>query len=173
MEHTIIEFEKLTSTSNFLKEKYLDFPSFTMVRSDFQTKGRGQFDRTWESLPRKNLLFSLLLKNIPFHQLEKIKTWMINQLNNLLVSFNLDVEFKPPNDLYVDDKKICGILIETKTGEGKFEYVIIGVGLNVNQLIFRSSHATSIRVITKKKTQISALFHDFSSKLLHSYQKLE
>src|SRR5690606_10436096 len=140
----LIELKQVNSTNDYLKSKYEELPSFTVVRADYQTAGRGQFDRKWNAARGKNLLFSLLLKDIPFDQIITIKEWIKSSIFQTLGSFGLDVYFKEPNDVYVDDKKICGILIETKSNEKNFDYVIIGIGLNVNQMLFSGFKATSL-----------------------------
>ncbi|MBN3490195.1 biotin--[acetyl-CoA-carboxylase] ligase [Acholeplasma equirhinis] len=165
----IVELKQVDSTNDYLKKHYQELPSFTVVRTDYQTAGRGQFERRWNSARGKNLLFSLLLKDVPFDQIITIKEWVKSSIFSLLGSYGLDVYFKEPNDVYVDDKKICGILIETKSTEKNFEYVIVGIGLNVNQLLFSGFKATSLTILTKKMLNVRSVFSKLIANLLESY----
>src|SRR5690606_33088231 len=146
----LIELSTVTSTNDYLKEHYKELPTFTIVRADYQTKGRGQFERRWFAARGANLLFSLLLKDVALNQIVTIKEWVKSSIFELLGFYGLDVYFKEPNDVYVEDKKLCGILMETSTSSNIYDYVIIGVGLNVNQLLFAGFKATSLKLLTKK-----------------------
>lgn len=165
----LLEFKQVNSTSDYLKANYQSLNSFTIVRADYQTKGRGQFERTWKSARGKNLLCSLLLKDVPLNQITLIKEWVKSSIFSLLGSYGLDVYFKEPNDVYVDDKKLCGILIETQSSGQKFDYVIIGIGLNVNQIIFQNFKATSIFRETKKVLNVRQVLSKLTANLLESY----
>lgn len=169
MKIKLVEFNKIPSTNDYLKEKYQEYQSFTIVRADYQTKGKGQFDRKWLSSKGKNLLFSLLLKDVAFNQITHIKDWVKSSLFAAFGNFGLDVRFKEPNDFYVDDKKICGILIESKSNEDRFDYVIIGIGINVNQTMFNQFKATSILKETKKVVQVSTVLRIIMNNLIENY----
>ncbi len=139
------------------------------MRTDFQTSGRGQFDRKWVSSKGKNLLFSLLLKDVPFDQITHIKEWVKSSLFASFGKLGLDAYFKEPNDFYTNEKKLCGILIETKNNEERFEYIIIGVGVNVNQILFRDFKATSILKETKKQVDVRKVLSIIVNNLLENY----
>lgn len=79
--------------------------------------------------------------------------------------------FKEPNDIYVNDQKICGILIETQAESKVFDYLIIGIGLNVNQLEFAQSNATSLGLILKQKSEIKVVLNELIHILLEGYEK--
>ncbi|WP_025725272.1 biotin--[acetyl-CoA-carboxylase] ligase [Acholeplasma granularum] len=165
----LIEFKKIPSTNDYLKENYEKLPSFTFIRTDYQTKGRGQFERKWLSANAKNLLLSFMLKDIQMDQIIIIKEWVKSAIFSTLGSLGMDVYFKEPNDVYVNDKKLCGILMETKGSGNKFDYVIIGIGLNVNQIIFQNFKATSIFLETKKVQNVSGIMSKLITNLLESY----
>ncbi len=157
---TLLEFESTDSTSSLLKEHYASFPNFTVIRTDFQTNGRGQFDRKWDAKPRQNLLMSILLKNISIHLIDLLKKQTIGILQGVLAEFGIQTRFKAPNDIYVNEDKICGILIETKTGESELDYVVIGIGLNVNQETFGDYPATSMSKVLHKKMDVMVVFYN-------------
>lgn len=163
---TILEFPSLPSTSLFLKTHYEDFPSWTFVRTDEQTQGYGQYKRIWESEKEQNLLCSLLLKPTTFIDINDLKKQIVFLLQNFFERKGVFPRFKEPNDFYVNDAKLCGILIETKTQDEAFLYIIIGFGLNVNQEKFPILNATSLKAITKKSFSIKDLFLEFTN-LLH------
>ena len=158
--YTLMEFEELESTSNFLKENHSYFPHMTIIRAYHQTKGRGQFNRQWESVPKENLLFSILLKDISFEKMESIKSDIRDTMVSFLADHGIYATFKEPNDIYVEHQKICGILIETKASHAHYDYIIIGIGLNVNQVDFQEDRPVSMRLITQVTYDLNVLIND-------------
>jgi len=168
---TLLEFSSLESTNDFLKENQAYFPHMTFIRADHQTKGRGQFDRIWESEAAKNLLFSVLVKKINIDQRKKIKDWIIENIQQILLGFKLPTLYKEPNDLYIENKKICGVLIEGELTETEYEYVVIGVGLNVNQIEFKEQNAISMKYLLNIDTSIKDLFDHIVTRLTQTYHR--
>ncbi len=110
----------------------------TVIFAHYQTGGRGQFGKTWESDWGKNLTFSIIL--FPSF-LEAGKAHCLNQavclgLKDFVGSLNISVRIKWPNDIYHHDKKLAGLLIENGVMGGSLDYSIIGIGMNVNQTSF-------------------------------------
>jgi BirA family biotin operon repressor/biotin-[acetyl-CoA-carboxylase] ligase len=108
--------------------------------ADYQSKGRGQRGNFWESEAGKNLTFSVLaypsfLEIYDHFYLSKV---VANGVAEALLSLNVEARIKWPNDIYVGDLKIAGILIENGLMGISHSHSIWGVGLNVNQRIFRS-----------------------------------
>ncbi len=115
-------------------------PAWTVVWSDEQTAGRGRFQREWISPAGLGLWFSLILR--PHLPLGK---WnLINLFSALTVAEVLDEKFrlvgsgktvrvKWPNDVYVGERKICGILLQSGRDAGGENFLIVGIGINVNQ----------------------------------------
>jgi len=163
------EFKKIPSTSDYLKDNYEKLESFTFVRTDYQTKGRGQFERKWMSANGRNLLMSFIIKDVAINQLTTIKEWVKSAIFATLGSFGLDVYFKEPNDVFCNEKKLCGILMETKGSGTKLDYVIVGIGLNVNQFIFHNFKATSLFIETKKIQNVRKVMSKLMANLLESY----
>ncbi|MBV6646608.1 MAG: biotin--[acetyl-CoA-carboxylase] ligase [Cyclobacteriaceae bacterium] len=116
------------------------------IIADFQAKGRGQRGNSWESEPGKNLLFSFLLRP---HYLQIQDQFFLNKIVSLGILRSLQriglrkVRIKWPNDIYVDDCKIAGILIELSIQGQRMEHAVVGIGLNVNQHDFDTVAATS------------------------------
>jgi len=169
MQYTFLSFDNLTSTSDLLKEHFSSFSHFTFIKTDFQTKGRGQFDRMWVSNPKENLLFSVLLKDIEISYLENIKKWIIQGISSLLETYGIFPRFKEPNDLYVAQNKICGILMESRSQGDILDYVVIGVGLNVNQREFVNLNATSMNLLNDQQFDVDQIMQDLIDMLMNSY----
>jgi BirA family transcriptional regulator, biotin operon repressor / biotin---[acetyl-CoA-carboxylase] ligase len=169
--YTLLEFDNLESTSDFLKENHSYFPHMTFIRANYQSKGRGQYDRNWSSNASENLLFSILLKDQNLNPIQ-IKTWIMESLISFIQSFKLIPYYKEPNDIYVEDQKICGILIETKSNGKEYDYVIVGIGLNVNQDQFDKLNATSIKLLTNINFQLKDVFSKLINVLMTDYKKL-
>ncbi|CCV64666.1 Biotin-[acetyl-CoA-carboxylase] ligase, probable fragment of Apal_10900 [Alteracholeplasma palmae J233] len=165
----IKEFNEIDSTNDYLKRNYLKEVSFTIVKANFQTKGKGQFDRKWESKIGENLTFSLLLKKVTLDKMEKIKNWITRSLLETIKQFDIIARFKEPNDIYVENKKLCGILIETLVEKNAFTYMIIGIGLNINQVDFIETKATSFRLLTNLQYQINSIFKKIIKELITQY----
>ncbi len=113
----------------------------TLLWADCQTKGRGQRGNSWESAQGENLTFSIL--TVPEH-IRLDKAFILSQVTSLavvetLARYGITAEIKWPNDVYVGDFKICGMLIENDVrANGFLNASIIGVGVNVNQEKFVS-----------------------------------
>ncbi len=168
--YTILTFDEISSTSDLLKEHYSSFSNFTIIKANYQSEGRGQFDRKWISNQGENLLFSILLKDLNIKNLEFLKKWIIEGLFKLLKSYNMQPIFKEPNDIYINEDKICGILFETRTLNDLLEYVVIGIGLNINQTDFNGIKATSIKKINNYIVDKDEVFEKLLEILLSSYK---
>tara|TARA_Y100000741_G_scaffold249554_1_gene191836 strand:+ start:1083 stop:1835 length:753 start_codon:yes stop_codon:yes gene_type:complete len=132
------------------------------VVTDYQRKGRGQRNNKWSSEKGSNILFSFLLSPnlIVSHQFY-LHVIISNAIIESLKKINVVGKIKWPNDIYVNNKKIAGILIESFISGKKVQNSIIGIGVNLNQKKFKGLNATSVFIekkkITKKKTFIKIL----------------
>ena len=131
-----------------------DAPTNTVVATRCQTAGRGQRGASWEAEPGKNLTFSQLLRPAaisPAHQFELsmlVSLAVTDTVDGLLAGHGcrLKTKIKWPNDIYVNDSKLAGILIENKLMGAAIDRSIVGIGLNVNQEIFRSDAPNPVSV---------------------------
>ncbi|ERJ11443.1 biotin--[acetyl-CoA-carboxylase] ligase [Haloplasma contractile] len=165
---SIIEFSKIDSTNNYMKENFMSLPNFSVVRADYQTMGRGQFTRTWESNEGENLLMSILLKDdLHFEYMDYINPIIIASLTDTLKEYGIASVFKYPNDIYVNGKKICGVLVETSIVNNQLNYIVVGIGLNVNQAEFENQNATSIRKLTTKKVVLKDVMNSLLNQINH------
>ncbi len=158
-ECNLIHVPNIASTNDFLKQNHHVLPSGTIIQADYQSAGRGQFQRRWDSDAGKNLLFSLLLKSDV--DLEALPVLVANSLVRLLKLHDISAIVKSPNDILVGGKKIAGILIETSY-QGEFlEAVIIGIGLNVNQVDFPGLVATSMAIEKGRQFHLPQVMSDW------------
>ena len=141
-------------------------PSELCVVADYQTAGKGCGSNSWESERGKNLTFSMLIhpEGIPANEQFRITEVVSVALCETLEPYiNNKVEIKWPNDIYVGDRKICGILIENRLQGATIRDSIIGIGLNVNQRVFLSDapNPVSMYQLTGQETDLDALLHQF------------
>lgn len=136
----IIEIPVTDSTNSWLTTHAGELEAPVMVYALEQTAGRGQRGNSWESEPGKNLTASVLLKPenvLPAEQFA-ISEGVALAVVDTLRDFMIEARVKWPNDIYVGDYKICGILIEHSILGMSISRTIAGIGINVNQLQFLS-----------------------------------
>lgn len=149
--------EETDSTNDFLRYYTPEEgEEMTVVWTDFQRKGRGQGANHWESEAGKNLTFSVLIHPDEVRaQDQYIISMAVAETMHRYLSGMLDaaVHIKWPNDIYVGDSKIGGILIENHLSGEHIKDCIIGIGLNVNQTVFVSDapNPISLRMIDDRE----------------------
>ncbi len=162
MDFKIIHIEETDSTNRWLKE---NGEGTMVVVADYQTAGKGCGTNSWESERGKNLTFSMLIHptDIPASQQFRITEVVSVALCEVLEQYIGDVSIKWPNDIYMGDKKICGVLIENRLQGNVIVDSIIGIGLNVNQTEFVSDapNPVSLRQLLGREIDREALLHDF------------
>lgn len=144
--HDIIWLEEVDSTNEEARRRISDIDNLSVVSSVRQTAGRGQRGNRWQSADGENLTFSIVLK-FGADQLESMAAsgqFVISEVAALsvvdfLARHDIEAKIKWPNDIYVGDKKICGILIENALKGNCLSHSIVGIGLNVNQTVFDTS----------------------------------
>lgn len=157
----------------FLVPKFDDVNIF--IRTDYQTNGKGQGDNFWESENGKNMLVSFLFypSNLNASNQFYLSKWIAISIINLL-SLYLQREklyIKWPNDIYYENKKIAGILIENSVMGNNIQKSIIGIGLNVNQNDFKSSAPNPISLYQILKNEISV--QEISDRLIGILNKVD
>lgn len=144
-------FEEIPSTNSFAKKLQEDSPLHgSLILTDHQTGGRGQYERKWTVEKGKNLTFSLIFepkKAERFTLLTLTCALAVRDAVNKLAG--LEAMIKWPNDILNEGKKLCGILTETQFLGNHLERVVVGIGLNVNQQKFSGeleNSATSLSI---------------------------
>ena len=175
----LIQLEETDSTNRYLTQKCdtEKVDEYTTVCADYQTAGKGQRGNRWESERGKNLMFSLVLYPV---FLEARRQFLLSQIAALAVKEELeewatDISIKWPNDIYWQDRKICGMLIENTLMGQHIEDCIIGVGLNVNQTVFRSDapNPVSLCQVTGKTHETVFILAAVIKRFKNFWQKLQ
>ena len=162
-----IHLDETDSTSKYLKtiSENEELPSGSIVCADFQTAGRGQRGNTWESEAGKNLTFSILFNplNVPANMPFVISEMVSLSVKHTLDKYLPDISVKWPNDIYHKDEKIAGILIENIILQEKISRSIIGIGININQMVFRGDapNPTSMVQIAGHAFDIITILEEF------------
>lgn len=149
----------------------------TVIWSHYQSKGRGQIGSNWSAEAGKNLLMSVILQP---RFLMAYQQFTLNILASLAVSAALKTlgvitQIKWPNDIYVGQKKICGILIQNILQGKSIKNAVIGIGLNVNQEEFDPllPNPTSLRISTKEVYDIEKIKACICQYLQEYYHRLK
>lgn len=174
----IINLEIIDSTNNYAIKKLRENLTIdgTIIVAKEQHSGRGQVKNIWESAPNQNLTLSLIL----FPEFLPVKyQFLLSKIITLSICEMLDefvesVSIKWPNDIYVKDKKIAGILIENAIMGSKIKHSIIGIGLNINQKKFKSDapNPVSLYQITNMKFRVEEILEKLISHLNNWYNQL-
>lgn len=124
----------IDSTNNFAKEMASKVPDGTVIIAEEQTAGRGRLGRSWISQKGCGIWMSIILKpNIqPQEALNLTQVAAISVVKAIEEVFHVESKIKWPNDIILNNKKVCGILTEMSSEIDKINYVIIGIGVNVN-----------------------------------------
>ena len=129
-----IELDEVDSTNEYVKRNIDKLPDFSVVRCNHQTAGHGRNGHIWESQKGQDLLMSILIKEFKNPQdLYKLAQIASCSVVELLDRYGIEGKIKWPNDIYVDDLKFCGILVEA-LHQDESDAVVIGIGLNVNSI---------------------------------------
>ena len=145
--HDIIWLKSVDSTNEECRRRISDMDNLSVVSALSQTCGRGQRGNTWLSAPGENLTFSIVLKfpengiagyMEPMLAYDQFVLSAVTSLSvvDLLAEHGIQAKIKWPNDIYVGNQKICGMLIENSIRGELISHSIIGIGLNINQRNF-------------------------------------
>lgn len=158
------------STNLYVEEMLADDSSLesTVVQSDFQSVGSGHADNQWESEKGKNCLVSFYMPQLHIFAAQQ---FVLSKITCLAVVSTLhsimpqsEIRIKWPNDIYIGDKKVAGVLIKNKVQNQHVISSIIGVGVNVNQDSFLSSapNPISVKSVVRKDIDISMFLNELT-----------
>lgn len=168
--------ESVDSTNNYAKANAASLPSPTMVVAREQTAGRGQRGNSWESEPGANLTFSVFVRlpGFPARRQFAVSEAVALAVADTLGVFGVQAKVKWPNDIYVGDRKICGILIEHALMGAELMHTVIGAGINVNQKRFLSPapNPVSMRQLLGKETPVVAVREKVAARLEAAFLRL-
>ena len=179
--HNLITLKEVDSTNTFLKDavsKSTPLLDGTVIMAEKQFGGRGQAENSWLTEPGKNLTISILL-NPGFLSVDKqfeLNKAVSIALNDVLIKYiPSKALIKWPNDLYVCNKKIGGMLIENIVQGNKIKHAIIGIGLNVNQENFPENlkNVTSLKQELHQDYDLMGLLGEICSAIEARYLQLK
>lgn len=153
--HVIYQNE--TTSTNNLARQHSTMPHGSLFVADDQTAGKGRLGRTWASTPSCGIWMSILLKpDISMQSISQLTLVAGLSVCKALREYcNIDAQIKWPNDIVVDDKKICGILTEMSAEIERLNYVICGIGVNVNHKIFDPTIADKATSVFLKNNRLT------------------
>jgi BirA family biotin operon repressor/biotin-[acetyl-CoA-carboxylase] ligase len=178
----LIKLSEVDSTNNFLKGLVSNsepLPEGTVIMADNQFAGRGQQQNSWVAEPGKNLTFSLYFKPtfLNIQQQFLFNMAISNGLAEALTTIlGAGVKIKWPNDIYYNDQKLVGILIENLISGHTYKSSIVGIGINVNQQKFDpalKNRATSIWQILQKDVSLMGLLSEICNHIEADYLRLK
>lgn len=170
----IVYFNEIDSTNIKAKElAQQNVETGSLIVAEKQTLGSGRFNRKWIS-PNGGLWFTLVLRpNISPMEAPKITQIAAASVYKTLKDLNIDVNIKWPNDIHLNDKKLCGILAEMKCDMDSVHYLVLGIGMNINinRDDFKDdtkSIATSLKIEFNKQFSRTEILSSF----LNHFEKL-
>ncbi len=162
----ILHLEEVDSTNSYIMREVSNLEAPVMVIARTQTAGQGQRGNSWEAEPGKNLTFSIFYRPVQFPPMAQfaMSEAVALAVVDFLAAHGIEAKVKWPNDIYVGDRKICGILIRHSIMGGFVSYSVIGVGINVNQKEFLSDapNPVSMWQITEETYDLGALEEEIS-----------
>ena len=169
----IYQFESLKSTNSYLKDHINEHSNLDVVFTFNQTNGHGRINRVWSS-NKDSLTFSILFKDeFLFTNFESLSLISAVSVYEVLKKEINNVTIKWPNDLLVNGKKICGILLESRISS-KMEGIILGIGLNVNNQSFADGlNATSMFIENNKTYDIKKLLKKIVKNIIKNINLLK
>ncbi|GBC75760.1 Bifunctional ligase/repressor BirA [archaeon HR06] len=165
----LIYFDEVDSTQDMALKYYLEgYGEGTVILAKKQRKGRGRNGRFWYS-PEGGLWLSIILQP-NLEDLSLLPLLASKALKDLLEErFSLKLKIKYPNDLYYEEKKLAGFLLESSFKGDRLEYCILGVGINVNNPV--PEGAISLKEIVNRELELKDLTEAYLKKFFELYYK--
>lgn len=177
--HKILELEEVDSTNNYAESllRQGDVPEGLVITTWRQTAGKGQGTNSWVSEPGRNITLSVILYPV---FLKAGEQFLLNKAIALGVCDFLDTlevkcQIKWPNDIYIGEKKVGGILITHRVMGDRLASTVAGIGVNINQEVFPEDlpNPTSIRLETGKELDTSVCREQLIRNLNKKYDQLK
>lgn len=150
-----------------------------VVITDNQTAGRGQRGNKWEATPSQNLTATFILSPV---WLSINNQFLLSVITSLALADTVmhftqrEVKIKWPNDIYFINQKLAGILIENSLRGSKWQWSMVGIGLNINQTNFVNLNATSLSLVRNRQfsvTEKEMILYFLYNKIFHYYHLLK
>ena len=179
----LIVLDQVASTNDYLKNLLSNIkplPEGSAIMATHQTQGRGQRGNSWLTRPGENLTLSYLLYPtcLPLHQQFYLNIATCLGIHSFLTTILPKVYIKWPNDIYVENKKIAGVLIENQVQQQHLKSSIIGIGININLDIVPSeleAKVTSLKQLCPQvdSYELPALAEQLFKHLSYYYDQLK
>ena len=174
--HDFSFFEELQSTNTYAKKlPRSEITHGSLYLANYQSKGRGQYEKKWEARPGKNLTFTLVFipqQNSSFHILTLACAKAI--IDGIGERTGLKASLKWPNDIFVENKKVGGLLTESTFSGNKIDRLLVGIGLNINQEVFSEElqdKASSLKLLVGKELSREQFLADLLSRIEYAYAR--
>lgn len=173
--------DAVDSTNRYLRDEadnlWAGGKEIVAVTAQHQTAGRGQRGNVWQSQSGYNLLMSILVR--PGNSLEAKSQFLLSQavavsIHSAMACYGIETRLKWPNDIYVGNSKLAGILVELDYSGAFVEQAIIGVGLNVNQIEFQPMDRVpvSMKMLLRKDIPVENVLRDVLCNFSHYYAEM-
>lgn len=161
----IMMLDEVTSTNDVVFQMAKDGAAEGLVVfAEYQTAGRGRRGNVWQSAPGKGLLFSILLRpDVAVQDSQRLVNWAVEGIARTLeTACRRKAIIKPPNDVYINERKIAGVLVEMRAQSGAPHIAVVGIGLNVSHTPDDfpdelRDQATSLGIVTGREVDRTAL----------------
>ncbi len=171
----LLNLEETESTNTYAAAHAAELENWTTVSARRQTGGRGQRGNSWESEEGKNLTFSVFFRPEEFRARDQfsLSEAVALAVVGALGDEGVEALVKWPNDIYVGDRKICGLLLEHAVMGMNLTHTVAGAGINVNQTIFRSDapNPVSIKQLTGRDTDRETLLDNVTKRIRENCEK--
>ncbi len=178
--HNVIFLDQVDSTNRFATDllSKINPKEGTVIRADFQTDGKGQIGRGWHSSPELNLLISIIYYPEFVRIEDQFNISMMTAVSILQVLEDLNIKgvtIKWPNDIYIRDKKVAGILIQNQLQGKSIKSCVIGLGINVNQVFWPDviPNPTSLLHELQTEIEVNDIFFKVREKITSNYKLLK
>jgi BirA family biotin operon repressor/biotin-[acetyl-CoA-carboxylase] ligase len=177
LQFKILYLDVVTSTNTLARERLQLAKAIegSVIFANEQTQGRGQLNSVWESNSGKNVLCSIVLSPvfITIDQQTYLNMAMCLAMLDTIKMYTPDASIKWPNDIYINKKKVAGLLLENAIQGDHIKYSIVGIGINVNQLDFVVKSATSLCMETQHNIVVDEVLQLLLKHINHRYGMLK
>lgn len=179
--YPITWFDSIDSTNAEARRELPELNKMSVIAARFQSAGRGQRGNTWQSASGENLTFTIVLKYTDSLRVSSQEQFVVSEVSALSVrkyikdAHGIDSKIKWPNDIYVGDRKICGMLIENASTGTYLSSSIIGIGINLNQTDFPAGllNPTSVALVRGGSYSIERELERFIETFTSTLRELE
>ena len=171
----IVFYDEIGSTQDVIRKMAAEHTANgTLIIADNQVSGKGTKGRVWTTEKGKNITMSFVV--YPNCRVEELDGLTVNIAKAIIEAikelYDYILKIKKPNDIMLNGKKICGILTQSATLAEKVNYVLIGIGFNVNQLVF-NNEISNIATSLKREFNVDFEREEIVAKILEKLEMIK